>query len=161
MNPPRYEFTKTKAHVACDAEATVAAGKPTPEANCEFEVEPQGGAVFSFGIPQREIVATLLFARFSRCKNHHLSNDPCYRKSLQYHHLSKMLAKISPLISSNLKTDPVTAAGPDGRAIAILVAKRDLQPGEMLSRHEGLAPDEVLLEHGWCSTRRGQRWKVY
>lgn len=67
-------------------EATVPAGKPTPEANCELQVEPEGG--------------------------------------------------------------------PGGRAIAILVAKRDVQPGETLSRAIlGLAPDEVLLEHGWCSTR--------
>eukprot|EP00435_Cladocopium_sp_Y103_P042270 s1943_g11.t1 len=61
--------------------ATVPAGKPTPEANCDLQVEPDGG--------------------------------------------------------------------PGGRAIAILVAARDLQPGETLSRHEGLAPDELLLEHGW------------
>ena len=51
--------------------------------------------------------------------------------------------------------------GPGGRAIAILVAKRDVQPGETLSRAIlGLAPDEVLLEHGWCSTRRGKNGKL-
>jgi len=32
-------------------EATVPAGKPTPEANCELQVEPEGGAPMGVQLP--------------------------------------------------------------------------------------------------------------